>query len=443
MSLELTLKPTSILGIKRLADRIQQDSSVKRSVALGRASKAAGFDNFAHARHLLAGKPATGRSAEHMVYVTAYWNHLDSGQAGRETLQVKLTQELDQLLERHDFANNRHLLQFRKKSGDHIECRLVFQDLHSAQKGVCAVARVLQFVDTTGLRPYSRFLVAPVKRWHADRFPGMDHESTWQDPSTKSLFYTDEPYSGAVAGKLRVRLDWAARNGFELVESRWPGMYAPNAGAVLFLLAKDPQLIRRVADAADAMPAGPEEESWTGQSAPYRPIFRSPKEQARQLSPRAPRDPRLARATAGSIPFSLFLSGNSRRPAGRMPLDVHDQVARELRYSIGAAMHRSGVSSRLNRVRNELDDWVQVEYDRKELDMERFSNMYYGSEAAHLKRVPTAAEVNSLVVSIKQVRDRLTAHYPMCPPLRKLLRQLDLAHKSALTWKTRESPHLK
>lgn len=443
MSLELTLKPTSILGIKRLADRIQQDSSVKRSVALERASMAAGFDNFAHARHTLAGKPSIGHSAEHAVYITAYWNNLDSGQAGRETLQVKLKQELDRLLERHDFANNRHLLPFRMKSGDHIECRLVFQSLHSAQKGVCAVARVLQFVDATGLRPYSRFLAAPVKPWHADPFPGMDHESTWRDPSTKSLFYTDEPYSGAVVGKTRARLDWAARNGFELIESRWPGMYAPNSGAALFLLAKDSQVIRRVADVADAMLAGPEETSWTGQSAPYRPIFRSPREQERQLSPRAPRDPRQARATPQSIPFSLVLSGNSRRPAGRMPLDVHDEVARELRHSIGAAMHRGGVSSRLNRVRNELDDWVQVEYDRKELDMERFSNMYYGLEGAYLKRLPTAAEVQSLAASIEQVRNRLTLHYPMCPPLSKLLRQLDFAHKSALTWITRETSQSK
>ena len=126
-----------------------------------------------------------------------------------------------------------------------------------------------------------------------------------------------------------------------------------------------------------------------------------------------------------------------------MPLDVHDQVARELRYSIGAAMHRCGVSSRLNRVRNELDDWVQVEYDRKELDMERFSNMYYGLEGAYLKRLPTAAEVQSLAASIEQVRNRLTLHYPMCPPLSKLLRQLDFAHKSALTWITRETSQSK
>jgi hypothetical protein len=57
------------------------------------------------------------------------------------------------------------------------------------------------------------------------------------------------------------------------------------------------------------------------------------------------------------------------------------RVGRDLRTAIGSAEYRPGVREKLDRVRSELDDWVQVEYDRQELDMERFSAMYYGALA--------------------------------------------------------------
>lgn len=61
MSLEFALRPSSIEGIKRLADRIQEDENIQRSDALERASRSAGYSNYAHARRSLADAQAPER----------------------------------------------------------------------------------------------------------------------------------------------------------------------------------------------------------------------------------------------------------------------------------------------------------------------------------------------------------------------------------------------
>lgn len=440
MTTESPRAPSSIEGIKRLAQRIRRHTSVPHHAALNRAAEAAGFENFSHALHRLSAptRVAAAAGQSPSVFITAYWQDLETGESGRETLTLTLRRPLDVLLQMAHFSRNRHLLSFRRKAPDHIECRTVMADQRHARSGVCGVARVLLFVQATDLQPLSRQLVQPIEGWHSDPLRGMDHASTWLDTATGTLIYVDEPYGRAVATRAAERNAWASRHGFELATSEWPGMYAPHAGSVLYLLGRESAVVRRVLRGLAELPAGPEAEAWGGESAAYRPIFTSPREQALGRNPRAPRDPRLARSTATTVPYALVLSGHSRRPRGRMPLDAHDVVATHLRFLIGAAQHRAGVASRLERVRCELDDWVQVEYDGRELEPERFSAMYYCETGMPLRRQPIAAETNDVVLRIEQVRELLTASYPDCPPLRALLKQLSLARASAAAWRTRD-----
>jgi hypothetical protein len=440
MSTESPHTPSSVEGIKRLAQRIRRQRSVPHHTALNRAAEAAGFENFAHALHRLsaATRVAVASEPSPRVFITAYWQDLEAGGSGRETLTLLLRRPLDALIQRTHFRRNRHLLSFRRKAPDHIECRTVMADQRRARSGVCGVARVLLFVQATDLQPVSRQLVRPIEHWHSDPLRGMDHASTWRDTTTGTLIHVDEPYGLAVAARAAERHAWASRHGFELSPSTWPGMYAPHAGSVLHLLGREPAVVRRILASLAGMPAGPEAEAWGGESATYRPVFMSPREQAVDRNPRAPRDPRLARSTATTVPYALAISGHSRRPRGRMPLDAHDVVAAHLRFLIGAAERRAGVASRLERVRSELDDWVQVEYDSSELEPERFSAMYYGETGKPLRRQPIAAETNELVQRIEQVRELLTASYPDCRPLRAILKQLSLARGSAASWPTRD-----
>lgn len=433
MSLEFALRPSSIEGIKRLADRIEREESIKRAEALERASRSAGFSNYAHARRSLAESPAP-EARRHDLHITAYWHDLPTGETGRETLVVAVDHRLDEMIVRRQFANNRHLLAFRRKESDHVEGKQVFGDQRSARKAVCGAARALHFIDATGLQPYSRALVSPIERWQSDPLPGADHASTWRDAASGELVITDEPYRPAISSRNADRLAWAARHGLTLSASAWPGMYAPGAGSSLHVLARDAQLAQRVVISTGRLRVCPVDETWTGTSAPSRPVYRSPVEAAGRKSVRAPRDPRLARFTATTTPYALVLSGHSRKPNGRMPLDAHDEVARELRMAIGSAEYRPGVREKLDRVRSELDDWVQVEYDRDELDMERFSAMYYGTLGAAFRRRPTAAERSALVAAIGRVREQLARSYPDCEPLRRLIRLIDLAVRSAQSW---------
>lgn len=76
MSLELTLRPSSIEGIKRLADRIKRDQAIKHADALERASQAAGYSNYPHARHALTLQSTTAPVARHDIHITAYWRDL-------------------------------------------------------------------------------------------------------------------------------------------------------------------------------------------------------------------------------------------------------------------------------------------------------------------------------------------------------------------------------
>lgn len=211
-------------------------------------------------------------------------------------------------------------------------------------------------------------------------------------------------------------------------------MYAPGAGSSLHVLARDAHLAQRVVGSTGRLRVCPVDETWTGTSAPSRPVYRSPVEAAGRKSVKAPRDPRLARSTATTTPYALVLSGHSRKPTGRMPLDAHDAVARDLRMAIGSAEYRPGVRERLDRVRSELDDWVQVEYDRQELDMERFSEMYYGALGAAFRRRPTVAERAALLAAIGRIREQVARRYPDCEPLRRLIRLIDHAQRSAQSW---------
>ena len=87
MSLEFALRPSSIEGIKRLADRMQRDEAIQRAEALERASRSAGYSNYAHARRSLADSLVPERP-RHDIHITAYWHDLPTGETGRETLVI-------------------------------------------------------------------------------------------------------------------------------------------------------------------------------------------------------------------------------------------------------------------------------------------------------------------------------------------------------------------
>lgn len=114
------LKPSTVMGIKRFADRIQAQSGDSRSEALDEASKRAGFQNYQHARRTLRDVQRTPSSATP-----------ENAATGRSDLAIEtdLDAELDALFEhlkltpdqeRFKDLNNRFLeLQERREKQHH------------------------------------------------------------------------------------------------------------------------------------------------------------------------------------------------------------------------------------------------------------------------------------------------------------------------------------
>ncbi|TIX18813.1 MAG: hypothetical protein E5V35_34290, partial [Mesorhizobium sp.] len=85
----------------------------------------------------------------------------------------------------------------------------------------CGAARVLQFMDITGLRP-SKARVEP-RGGYSARLPGHDHGSVWFDPVAKHHVGADEPYSGSALSKMAERDAWARQHNWSLAKPDWAG----------------------------------------------------------------------------------------------------------------------------------------------------------------------------------------------------------------------------
>jgi len=268
-----------------------------------------------------------------------------------------------------------------------------------------------------------------------NRMPGSDHDTAWFDPVAKAYVRANEPYSrGAVTSEQQ---QWAAHHGWAVATSPWKGMYSPDGGSSLFLAADTSKgyslepIILKLADA----PAPIVVADWDGESRPLLPQFISPGRlaeiNARAASPTSRLRPR---GTNNSVEYGMFMSGTSRRPKARMPVEGHRAVGRLLKSVLVDTRQRAGVYRRVDAIRCELDNWVQCEYKRDELSDDVFFDLYYHELP---KDDPLATPPDSRdrhVATLTEVEAMLARYYPECPPLRALLKKADLAISSLRTW---------
>lgn len=89
----------------------------------------------------------------------------------------------------------------------------------------------------------------------------------------------------------------------------------------------------------------------------------------------------------------LFSSGT--RPNGKIPIERHSEVGRLLKEVLTATRGRAGVTKRIDLVRSELANWVQLEYDRKTLPSSVFFNLYYHEGLRFLRPIEVLWGVSS------------------------------------------------
>lgn len=431
------IRPSTMDGIKRLAKSLKVERSIQHTQALDDASQAAGFHNFRHAGNVLRAAPKTERSRpSHRVYLTSYWKHGGGGETGRETLSIWLSALWGDLITPPQLQKHLALADFRAEGPDHLAREHLQSSQSAARRAICAAARVLHFMDATKLRPSKSHSRAFPGGRSSNAVPGRDHYSIWYDPQTKRYLFADEPYEKAVEDKEQERETWAKKHGFVIVKPEWAGMYAPEVGSRLYLIADETKGIplEPIAAALDSLPSPIVEAAWDGESAPMKPFFVSPGTVAQSATKDKPKGPRKKNGQGNSLCYVQTFVGPQRRPKARMPIEAHAQVGRLLKSVLKDTFHRKGVYNRVNAIRSELDEWTQREYNHAELPNEQFFDLYYHESGATFAHSLAEAERVRHVQSLTHAQKLLVEHYPDCPPLRSLLKKIDAAVKSLRSW---------
>lgn len=420
------IQPSSIEGIKRLAKAISKRDAISHTKALDSASQVSGFGNFQHARRSLSNRSA-GAAARHAVYVSTFWRDSETRNSGRETIRVFISKPLDELIKPTQYRYAHKLGRFRRHAADHVIDEYRPDSASAALARACGAARVLQFMDITGLRP-SKARVEPREGYSA-RLPGSDHGSTWYDPVAKHHVEADEPYAGSALSKLAEREAWARKHNWSLARPEWAGMYYPEGGSELFLYADASKgySLDGLLKALSRAPAAIVPENCDRIAIDAHAPFVTPGEQsateakqAKTLHRKAP-SPRGPKTT---VEYRLPLSGKlRRRPKAAMRVEAHARIGSLLKGVLVDMRARTGVYKRVDAVRSELDDWVQCEHDRQAMPDAVFFDLYYGENSTGGK--PKAGEQH--IKNLRLAQSMLIQHYPDCAPLRALMGKIDLA----------------
>ncbi len=244
-------------GIKRAAVKLKRRTGLKHNEALNQIAREAGFTDYHAATVAYAAVPKVPGYA---ITIYEFWSDRAAGTRGNESQTFMLPKPLN------DLVKSRHLSGYL--GGTRIsELGLIgYGHSHSqaqARAEICRMARTLQFMAATGLKPSRGGRCYPKSDYNY-RPPGADHDQGWYDPATRSFLLTEEPYPGRLQRSVEGRKVWAARHGWETVQSHWGSIYGH--GTELYLTAKTgginlAGLVRRLAE----LPAPFSEHDWPGE----------------------------------------------------------------------------------------------------------------------------------------------------------------------------------
>ncbi|MBX3566321.1 MAG: hypothetical protein KF730_17310 [Sphingomonas sp.] len=219
---------STIDGLKRAAKKAKRDLGMTHTQALDHVARAGGFHNFIHATRTI----ADASPPRFPVIVSQYWFDRESRARGTERLVVHLSQPLTTLVRPHQLKG--YLGGSKIIGEDHLDGYDRGEDQDHARNLACRLARALQFMDATGLKPSSGKRFYPKGSWY-NRPPGVDHDHGWFEPETKTYLFTDEPY-GVGPETARQRADWCELHDFEILKSERMSVYG--YGTELYLIAK-------------------------------------------------------------------------------------------------------------------------------------------------------------------------------------------------------------
>lgn len=210
---------TTLAGLKSCAKKAQRERNIPLNQALDWVARQGGFECYVHAlRHLPDRTPYA-----HSVTVIQHWWGYQSREGGDAEISVSLRHSLEDLVRPH------HLTGYLGGStirGDAIVER-EGQQRHEDETRwyIARIARTLQFMDATGLKPSSARKCYPNGEWD-NRPPIADHDHCWFDPVEGVHVLTTEPYPSRSEYRSAEQGDWETKHGWRTLHSAWEGIYA-------------------------------------------------------------------------------------------------------------------------------------------------------------------------------------------------------------------------
>lgn len=424
----IATRPSTVDGIKRFAKSIKRDQGIPHQKALEIAAKQSGFQNFVHAKRSLSSeiRSATSDQEKHLVYLTAYWRESKGmpRHAGRETLEIKLSQPLTAFIARHQVRHARNLRGFKLEAGDHLEMITDADSQDRALSTLTKAADTLRFLEATSLIPASNQTHFTAMRI-ANDLPGKDHYSWWLDPTSRAWLALDEPYEFSEE-RQRQRDTWAKNNGLWMTRPNWPGLYYPGQ-SIPFLISPNSDLIARVVSQVESLdPDDPAARKVMSEG--YFTAFTSPARIANGSSHKNRPGPSYGQRM-GAVPYGGRPGiASNWRPATPLPLDIHTTIGPMLHALCNTGNSRlpGQAYKKINMVRSTLEDWAFIEH-KHDITREVEEKLYYGPG------IDGYSTTHDTLKAIENVRNALLAGYGECKPRRDLIAQLDAAIKDVAT----------
>lgn len=209
----------SITDLKNRARKIARDENLSRHAALGLAAVRGGYSNFANAlKHL----PTEATPSRHIVEIHQRWRDRDSRTFGTSRVSVTLATRLTELLKPHQLVEYIGACAIENETT--LRSGLSMRDRKDSIGDLTKLARALQFIDATGLKPSRARKCYPKGEWN-NRPPIADHDSCWFDPEARVHVLVTEPYPGRASSHCEEQRAWEQRHGWQTLQTNWGSMY--------------------------------------------------------------------------------------------------------------------------------------------------------------------------------------------------------------------------
>jgi hypothetical protein len=296
-------------------------------------------------------------------------------------------------------------------------------------------------MEATGLQPSRDYRKAYRNASCDEKLPNSDHSTNWVDPSNGRFILIDEPYSGVPDE--RKRSEWAAKEGWVVIKTAWPGMYNPyHCDLYIATRGEHDAHLQDLITKIESMNLPKFATEWDGESANSWDTYVSPLAKTAQDKRRARcKGTIFPAASAKTLPYSFSLGSSRRRPVGKMEIDTHIEVGRMIKAVIRAKSRPYGVYSRMDSLRCTLEDWMGCEKNKTELEGPEFLDVYYGGLPEEDAFYNIAKSRDGLIWILTQIKLKLVSAYPDCAPLRTQIRRVDVSVAMIKNMKSNEKSH--